>query len=93
MRRNSSVPASGGFAAVEVLLRVTSIQNFLTTMNSSLDFSYMETARTGAVTNRSAVVPRRAEANPRLPAYLDGVVVWGGVPIAVQIPLLARLPC
>jgi len=85
--RSGSVPDFGGLKAIELLLRVTSTQNFLTTMNSSLDFSFLETPRTGPITNTTTIIPRQAEPNPRLPAYVDGALAWGGVPIAVTLLL------
>ena len=60
-------------------------QTFLTTMNSSMDFSYLDTPRTGTITNMTTIVPRQAQPNPRLPAYVDGALAWGGMPMAVSL--------
>ena len=38
--------------------------------------------------NTTNIVPRLAEANTRIPAYLDNRLAWGSQPIAVRITSL-----
>lgn len=78
---------------MELLVRISTRQSFLTTMNSSLDFSFIDTNRTDMpITNATTIVPRQAEPNTKLPAYLDGRIAWGGVPDKVR-GNHARAPC
>ncbi len=70
---------------IELLLRVNSTQPFTTTIDSDLDYSYIETERTEApITNTTTVIPRQAEPNVKLPAFLEGTLAWGGLPISVS---------
>lgn len=34
--------------------------------------------------NSTNIIPRLAEANPRIPAYLDSALAWGAEPVAVH---------
>ena len=71
---------------MELLVTISTQQSFLQTMNSTLDFSFIDTNRTDTpITNATTIIPRQAEPNVNLPAYLDGRVAWGGVPIEVSL--------
>lgn len=78
--------SADGIEVLELLVRISAQQSFLTTMNSSLDYSYIDTARTNnPITEDTTIVPRQAEPNVKLPAFLDGVLAWGGIPVAVSL--------
>lgn len=82
--RNSTASNSSRIEVMELLVRISTRQSFLTTMNSSLDFSFVDTSRTSIpITNSTTIVPRQAEPNTRLPAYLDSKLAWGGLPSSV----------
>ena len=57
------------------------------TLPGSQDWSFIQTPIINVQTNMSAI-PRRATANPRMPAYLDGVLVWGLLPSALEQPTM-----
>ena len=72
---------------IELLLQINCTQSFVTYMNSSLDYSFINTTLTDApISSSTTVVPRASQQNPKLPAYLDGQVVWGGRPAEVSLP-------
>ena len=84
-RRTVNAQISKALSVVELLLQINSTQPFITSMNSDLDFSYLETERTDApITNTTTIIPRQAEPNVKLPAYLGGDLAWGGQPISVR---------
>ena len=86
LRRNATAQGSGALEVMELLVTISTQQSFLQTMNSSLDFSFLDTNRTDTpITNTTTIIPRQAEPNVNLPAYLDGRVAWGGVPIEVSL--------
>ncbi|KAK9918851.1 hypothetical protein WJX75_007510 [Coccomyxa subellipsoidea] len=69
----------------EALIRIESRQ-FLREMNATSDYSYLDTPRSGApISNTTNIVPRLAEPNTHIPAYLDNHVAWGGQPVAVAL--------
>lgn len=45
------------------------------------DYSFLETPELPVDTN-STIIPRRALPNPRIPATLNGTLVWGALPTA-----------
>ncbi|CAK0785369.1 hypothetical protein CVIRNUC_008577, partial [Coccomyxa viridis] len=66
----------------EALLRIESRQ-FLREMNATQDYSYLDTPRSSApISNTTNIVPRLAEANGRIPAYVDMLPAWGSKPVA-----------
>ncbi len=63
-------------------------------MNSSLDYSYMDTPRRSRNATAtpppssdpsSRIVLRSPQANPRLPAFLEGQLAWGSPPAVPQV--------
>ncbi|EIE21885.1 hypothetical protein COCSUDRAFT_56332 [Coccomyxa subellipsoidea C-169] len=69
----------------EALLRIESRQ-FLREMNASSDYSYLDTPRSSApISNTTNIVPRLAEPNTHIPAFLDNGIAWGGQPVAVAV--------
>eukprot|EP00887_Chlorella_sp_A99_P004370 scaffold15.g4370.t1 len=48
-----------------------------------LDFSFMDTPTLPADAN-TTIIPRRALPNPHIPAYVNGTMVWGQLPLAQQ---------
>ena len=48
------------------------------------DYSFLETPELPVETN-STIIPRRALPNPRIPATLNGTLVWGAPPPAVPL--------
>ena len=69
---------------MDVLVSINS-QQLLTQMNSSLDYSYLDTPQIDApITNSTDIVPRQNEPNPHMPAYVNNTLAWGGVPVAVR---------
>lgn len=90
--RNSTIEDPFLLPAVELLLRINSTQPFTTSMNTTQDFSYINTSRSAVpITNATTIIPRQAQANPKLPAYIAGDVVWGTKPIMVGRLKLAKL--
>lgn len=84
--RTRTTTGSGNvtLGVLEVLLRIQSRQ-FLRSVNASNDYSYFDSPRSGApITNSTNVVPRIAVPNIRIPGYLDGLLVWGAVPVPVR---------
>lgn len=78
--------------AVDLLLRINCTQSFLTYMNSTIDFSYISTPQTSTpIHDNTTAIPRSPENNPKLPIFLDGRIVWGGLPKTVCSPF--RLMC
>ena len=76
-------PAGQGLRVMELLVRISS-QQLLAQMNSSLDYSFLDTPRSNAtISNHTNIVPREAAANTRIPAFLNTTLIWGGVPVAV----------
>lgn len=85
LHRTLNQSNTGDLPAIELLLQINSTQPFTTTMRSDQDFSYIDTPRTSApITNATTIIPRQAEANPKLPAFVDGRLAWGGQPVAVS---------
>lgn len=71
--------------SIELLLRLNCSQTFVSSMNTSLDYSFVNTTITDApISSNTTVIPRASEQNSRLPAYLDGQVIWGGRPAEVR---------
>lgn len=89
---DGAVPAlflGTGLDVMDILLTITT-KSGITTLNSTQDYSFLDTpilqqqinattaATGGNVT--STIVPRRAEPNVNIPAFLDGSLVWGNLP-------------
>ncbi|KAL0025429.1 hypothetical protein WJX79_010055 [Trebouxia sp. C0005] len=72
---------------MEVLFSVSSTQ-FLVPINSTLDYSYLNTSTNGLPTNTSDnqtyIIPRTALPNSKITAYLNGTLVWGSQPVLVS---------
>ena len=49
-----------------------------------LSLHFVERAVLGICSNTTNIVPRLAEANDRIPAYVDNSPAWGSKPIAVS---------
>jgi hypothetical protein len=47
------------------------------------DFSYLETPTLPIESENTTIIPRLALPNPRIPAFLNGSLVWGMQPAAV----------
>ncbi|KAL0025951.1 hypothetical protein WJX77_006909 [Trebouxia sp. C0004] len=84
-------PAPSGplqLTEMEVLFSVSSTQ-FLVPINSTLDYSYLNTSTNGLPTNTSDnqtyIIPRTALPNSKITAYLNGTLVWGSQPVLVQV--------
>lgn len=89
---DGAVPAlflGTGLDVMDILLTITT-KSGITTLNSTQDYSFLDTpvlqqqinattAATGG-NGTSTIVPRRAEPNVNIPAYLDGALVWGNLP-------------
>ncbi|KAA6418207.1 MAG: hypothetical protein FRX49_11865 [Trebouxia sp. A1-2] len=73
---------------MEVLFSVSSTQ-FLVPINSTLDYSYLNTSTNGLPTNTSDnqtyIIPRTALPNSKITAYLNGTLVWGSQPVLVHV--------
>ena len=49
------------------------------------DYSFLETPEL-PVDSNSTIIPRRALPNPRIPAFLNGTLVWGTLPAPPAAP-------
>ncbi|KAL6753742.1 hypothetical protein V8C86DRAFT_443776 [Haematococcus lacustris] len=73
---------------LRVLQAIVSIetQRYMSSLDVNLDYSYLDTPRRNApdveVQQNSKVVPRSPLPNPRLPAYVAGLLAWGSPPRA-----------
>ena len=48
--------------------------------------SHLDTPRTDApITNATTIIPRQAEPNMRFPAFLDGSLSWGTLPVQARM--------
>lgn len=86
---DSSVPAfflGSGVDVQDVLLTVTTKAG-VAELNSTQDYSFLDTPvltqpLNDTNTTTAAIVPRMALANTKIPAYLQGSLVWGVLPTA-----------
>ena len=53
------------------------------------DFSYMDTPELNVDLN-ATIIPRRAIANPHIPAYKNGQLVWGELPSPTTEDIMVR---
>ncbi len=74
---------------VEVLLRIQTVKFNPEGLNATSDYSYIDAPTTEDFGNTS-IVPRQAIPNSKIPAMINGQVIWGGIPVAVShIQMLA----
>ncbi|PSC71845.1 serine threonine kinase [Micractinium conductrix] len=67
-----------GIDIMDVLVTLTTKRG-VALLNSTQDFSFLETPELEVPPN-STIIPRRALPNPRIPAFLNGTLVWGSLP-------------
>lgn len=67
-----------GIDVMDLLVTITTRQG-LVTLNSSADYSFLDTPELPTEGN-ATIVKRRAVTNPRIPAFVNGTQVWGALP-------------